>query len=130
MLLPYQRFFARIAIASLTLATTIAPTANADIVTTQALLHTQEHALTAQTLKNQNWSDTAEAKSALQNLLTRDEVITQLQSYGVSQQQAQDRVANLTQAEAQTLAAKMDAMPAGGNVVLLLVIIILVLLLR
>lgn len=87
----------------------------ADIVTTDALLHE----VRADNLKQE-----------LSSALDRDDVLDLLQSHGVSAEQAQERVAAMTDAEAAQLAAQFDDLPAGGTVALLLVVIILVLLLR
>lgn len=110
--------------ATLGLATVMSSAANADIVSTQSLITSDEYGLTLRAGSTQQLQDTLNA--ALEN----DEVINKLVAMGVDPSAAKDRIANLTEAEAQTLAAKLDSMPAGGNVVLLLVIIILVLLLR
>jgi hypothetical protein len=61
------------------------------------------------------------------NLIQRADVARQLQSFGVDVSTAQDRVAALTDAEVQSLAGKLHAVPAGGDglVVLLLVGVIL-----
>lgn len=69
-------------------------------------------------------------KSTLDSALNRADVIDLLAEHGVSRDQAAARVAALTDAEAQQLAAHFDQLPAGGDVALLLVIIILILLLR
>lgn len=72
----------------------------------------------------------AEVRHRLQDAVSRDDVLQRLQAYGVSPEAAAERVAALTEAEAQQLAAHFDEAPAGGDVVLLLVIVILVLILR
>lgn len=108
-------------LAAFALATTIAPIANADIVATEQLIQTQEHALP---------TPHGEIQASLASALQNDEVVRKLVSMGVDPAEAQARVQNLTAAEASLLAAKIEEMPAGGDVVLLLVIVILVLLLR
>ena len=71
-----------------------------------------------------------DTQQKLREALGRDEVRAMLVKYGVSLEEADARVAALTQQEAQKLAAEFDNMPAGGDAVLLLLIIILILLLR
>lgn len=60
--------------------------------------------------------------------LARPEVIAHLERMGVSQEDAQARVAALSDDEAATLAAQIDSLPAGGDVVGALVLIFVVLL--
>jgi hypothetical protein len=60
--------------------------------------------------------------------LDRPEVTSHLERMGVSKEDAQARVAALTDEEAATLASQIDSLPAGGNVVGALVLIFLVLL--
>jgi hypothetical protein len=55
----------------------------------------------------------------------RGAVAAQLQGYGLSAQEARDRVAALTDAEAVTLANHMDALPAGGVVGVLPILVII-----
>ena len=62
--------------------------------------------------------------------LDRAEVQAQLQAYGVSALEVKARVAALTDEEAAELAARMDALPAGGvNIISAILIVFLVLLL-
>ena len=60
--------------------------------------------------------------------LDRPEVIGHLERMGVSKDDAQARVAALTDEEAATLASQIDSLPAGGDVVGALVLIFVVLL--
>ncbi len=70
-------------------------------------------------------------RARLASLLDRQDVRDKLIEYGVSPEEAADRVAALTDEEALELAQRIDDLPAGGSTVaLLLVIIILLLLLR
>lgn len=55
-----------------------------------------------------------DARSRIQAALDRDDVRAQLLALGVDPADAQARVAALTDAEAQQLAAEMDQLPAGG----------------
>ena len=64
----------------------------------------------------------------LAGLLERDDVQARLKAYGVDPAQAQARVAALTDEEAARLAAQIDELPAGGDVLGAAVLIFLVLL--
>lgn len=61
--------------------------------------------------------------------LNRADVKQQLLAYGVKPADVQARVEGLTDQEIQTLAAQMDTLPAGGDVLGLAVFVFLVLLL-
>lgn len=69
-------------------------------------------------------------RDQLQSLLDREDVQAKLIEYGVSVDEAKERVAALTQSELQQLSEHMDDEPAGGSVTLILLIIVLILLLR
>ncbi|RFA29403.1 hypothetical protein CAI21_10105 [Alkalilimnicola ehrlichii] len=69
-------------------------------------------------------------RARLQAMLDRQDVQEQLIGYGVSPEEAAERVAALTDAEAIELAQRIDELPAGGVTTVLLVIIILLLVLR
>lgn len=62
------------------------------------------------------------------NTLNRDDVKAQLVARGVDPAQVQMRLESLTDEEVQTLAAKMDQLPAGGDGLGLLVFLFIVLL--
>ena len=64
----------------------------------------------------------------LAGLLERSDVRAQLQAYGVSPAQAQERVAALSDEEAARLAARLDELPAGGDLLGAAVLVFLVLL--
>ena len=73
-------------------------------------------------------TSTAQAdRSTVLNYLSRGEVASQLQSLGIDPSTASERVASLSDQEVQSLAQRIQAMPAGasdaGAVLLLLVII-------
>lgn len=89
--------------------------ARADIIATETLLAE---------------ANTAQVRQQLNQALEREDVLRQLQAHGVSAEAAAERVAAMTDREAQQLAAHFDELPAGGDVTLLLVVIILILLLR
>lgn len=54
-------------------------------------------------------------RTAVRNLLTRSDVASQLQSMGVDQKSALERVAALTDNEVHSLAGRIDSLPAGAN---------------
>lgn len=61
-------------------------------------------------------------------LLERSDVQARLKAYGVDPAEAQARVAALSDAEAARLAARIDELPAGGDVLGVALIVFLVLL--
>jgi hypothetical protein len=67
-------------------------------------------------------------RERLAGLLERSDVQARLQALGVSGQEARNRVAALSDAEAAQLAADIDALPAGGDVLGVALIVFLVLL--
>src|SRR3990167_731983 len=89
------------------------PVANAGMVGTEAVI---------------NAAQAQQSRERLHNALNRDDVKAQLVARGVDPTQVQARVDSLTDEEAQTLAAKMDQLPAGGDAIGWLVFIFLVLL--
>jgi hypothetical protein len=54
------------------------------------------------------------ARDQLRDVISRSEVRDQLQRYGISPAAAQARVNAMTDAEAASLAAQIDQLPAGG----------------
>jgi hypothetical protein len=68
-------------------------------------------------------------RSRIAAALERAEVREQLATLGVSVEQAQARVAALTDAEAAELAARIDELPAGGLDVLAVVLVVFLVLL-
>lgn len=90
--------------------------AQAGIVTTDEVVSEQAHAM--------------EREQLLQKL-DRDDVRAQLESYGVDAEQAQERVAAMTDAEVLELQAGLDQAIAGGDagIATLLLVVIIVLLL-
>lgn len=90
--------------------------AQAGIVTTDEVVTEQTHAM--------------EREQLLQKL-DRDDVKAQLESYGVDAEQAQERVAAMTDAEVLELQAGLDQAIVGGDggVVTLLLVIVIILLL-
>jgi hypothetical protein len=69
------------------------------------------------------------AGSNVSQLLERADVQARLQAYGVSAADVKGRVAALSDEEAAALAARIDSLPAGGDIVGAIVLIFLVLLL-
>lgn len=67
-------------------------------------------------------------RERLASLLERGELRAQLEAMGVDPGQARDRVAALSDAEAAQLAARLDGLPAGGDVLGVVVVVFLVLL--
>ena len=89
------------------------PAANAAMVGTEAVVNA------AQAQQN---------RERIVSTLNRDDVKAQLMARGVDPSQVQARLDSLTDEEVQTLAAKMDQLPAGGDGLGLLVFIFIVLL--
>jgi Family of unknown function (DUF6627) len=67
-------------------------------------------------------------RARLHAALNRDDVKAELIARGVDPAQVQARVDSLTDQEVQTLATRMDRMPAGGDALGLLVFVFVVLL--
>lgn len=97
-----------------------APVAKAELIGTQQL--------TAQ-------PEPAQSKNTIDNFIARAEVQKKLQEMGLSAVITAQRVSLLSDAEANELAQKINAMPAGGNlsnmelIIILLVAILVVLIL-
>jgi hypothetical protein len=89
------------------------PAANAGMIGTEAVV---------------NAAQVQQSRERLVSSLNRDDVKTQLMARGVDPAQVQARLDSLTDEEIQTLAAKMDQLPAGGDGLGILVFIFVVLL--
>lgn len=89
------------------------PAANAAMVGTKAVV---------------NAAEVQQSRERIVSTLNRDDVKAQLMARGVDPSQVQARLDSLTDEEVQTLAAKMDQLPAGGDGLGLLVFIFIVLL--
>jgi len=89
------------------------PAANAALVGTEAVV---------------NAAQAQQSRERLVSALNREDVKTQLMARGVDPTQVQARLDSLTDEEVQTLAAKMDQLPAGGDALGVLVFIFVVLL--
>lgn len=68
-------------------------------------------------------------RDALHAALAREEALGILAKYGVTTEQARERIDKLTDREVRQIANHIDNLPAGGNVALVLLIIVLVILL-
>lgn len=69
-----------------------------------------------------------ENRAKVSAFLQREDVKNQFIGYGVSAAEAEQRIASLSPAEIQSLAAKIDQAPAGAGVEGVLIIVILVIL--
>jgi hypothetical protein len=67
----------------------------------------------------------AAARSTVASFMNRTDVASQLQTLGLSAQDAKDRVAALTDVEVAKLAGQIDTMPAGAGSSGLLLLILL-----
>jgi len=73
-------------------------------------------------------SPSADAKRAsVDAFLAREDVRRQLEAYGVDPADAASRAAALTDAELQTVASRIDSLPAGAGVTTLELILIILL---
>lgn len=90
----------------------VVPAARAAVVTTESALATSPA------------GDTDRAQVA--TFLDREDVRSQLESFGVDPEQARERVALLTDEEAAQLAGKLAELPAGGGAALAIAIIALI----
>lgn len=71
-------------------------------------------------------TEAAASRERIAVVLDREEVRTRLAAYGVDPAEAKARVAALTDEEATRLAAEIDALPAGGNVLVVLTFVVYV----
>ena len=65
-------------------------------------------------------------RTTVLEFLGRSDVANQLQSFGLDASSAKDRVAAMTDQEVQTLAGKINSMPAGASDAGVLLVIVLV----
>lgn len=65
-------------------------------------------------------------RSAVLQFLGRADVTSQLQSLGVDPASVKDRVASMTDQEVQSIAGKIDTLPAGGDTVGVLLFLLIV----
>jgi len=64
-------------------------------------------------------------RTAVLNLISRSDVAEQLQALGLDPAIAKDRVAALTDEEVQSLAGKLNALPAGADAAGVVVVILI-----
>jgi hypothetical protein len=69
-------------------------------------------------------TDQAASRATIANLIDRDDVAAQLQTFGISPEAAKERVAALTDAEVAGLAGRFETQPAGGIAGLLLIAVV------
>ena len=69
-----------------------------------------------------------QGRARIMALVNRDDVRAQLEMRGVTSEQAQARVAALTDEEAMQISGKLDQLPAGGDILGTAVFIFIVLL--
>ncbi|MFP5440932.1 MAG: PA2779 family protein [Gammaproteobacteria bacterium] len=67
------------------------------------------------------------ALATVESFMARDQVVAQLEAWGVSPATAAERAAALSDSELQRLAASINEQPAGGSAVGLVVLVLLVL---
>jgi hypothetical protein len=74
----------------------------------------------------------ADARSRVMQTLAREDVRAALAAQGLDPEEAQARIASLTDAEVQQIAGQLDQLPAGGDglgvIIAVLIIILLVIL--
>lgn len=61
--------------------------------------------------------DSGQLESRIEAFLLQDEVAAELAEYGVSHEMAMARVSNMSAAELQQVAGRIDEMPAGESVI-------------
>lgn len=66
-------------------------------------------------------------RETLQNVLKREEAKSLLEKYGVTPEQAQERINSLTEDEAKTFAQRFEELPAGGFGAIAAILIIVLL---
>lgn len=80
-------------------------------------------------------SGEADARGRLMQVLARAEVRAALAAQGLDPEEAQERIASLTDAEIQQIASQLDQLPAGGDgiwvaVAILVIVLLVVLILK
>lgn len=107
------RWLSRVVLSVFLAVNLAAPAAQAGLIGTQEVVE--------QSLRDQQ-------RTELKNFLARDEVRAQLVDWGVDPAAAQARVDSLNEAELNEMAARMQDLPAGGDVLGAIVFVFLVLL--
>lgn len=70
----------------------------------------------------------ADTEARLQNILSREDVQTQLVAWGVDVQKAQERAASMSDEELQRVASTLDQQPVGGDLLVVVGLVFVVLL--
>lgn len=84
-------------------------------VTTMPLPRAEAALVSSEQLATQQ--SIASERARLRDLVSRDEVQAELKAYGISAEEAQARVASLTDEEVMQVAGRLDQLPAGQSVV-------------
>lgn len=84
---------------------------------------------TAQVAESTISAKGAEDRAKIAEMLTRDDVQSELVKRGIDPVEAKSRVAALSDEEASSLATQLDKAPAGGGIIGAIVLVFLVLLL-
>ncbi len=95
-------------------------TLQADMVDTPTMLSSEQ---------NYARSERVRQEAQVSSFMAREEVLSQLESLGVSQELAAERVGAMTDAQLQQLALRIDEMPAGGDGLGVVVTVLVILLL-
>jgi len=90
-----------------------------------ALVPAQAAMLSTQQVVNAN--SISDSRQKVEAFMARSDVRDQLQKWGVSPDQADQRVAALTDSEVQDLASRIDQQPAGGDVIAVVGVVFIVL---
>lgn len=83
------------------------------LVTTMPMPRAQAALVTSEELATQR--SAAADRARINELLARDEVKSQLETYGISSEEAQARINALSDEEIMQIAGKMDELPAGQS---------------
>lgn len=108
------RTFTAVVVTSFALVTTGLPAAQAATISTTAMLHQ---------------SDIAGQRARIDTMLKRQDVRNEMLKLGVNPADVQARVNSLTDRQVQTLADRMNQLPAGGDSLLGVLVFVFVLLL-
>lgn len=71
--------------------------------------------------------ETGQLEQRVEAFLLRDDVAAELAQYGISHERAMARVSNLSAAELEQVAGRIDEMPAGDGVVVIAGVVFIVL---
>ena len=82
-------------------------------VTTMPMPRAQAALVTTEDFATQR--SVANDRARLSELLAREDILRELKAYGISAEEAQARVASLTDAEVADVAGRLDQLPAGQS---------------